>query len=600
MLFGLRERSADDDHGRIEDADDVRGHFTEDPPRRAHELNVPGASGLDEFWTLLRNGVDAISEIPRDRWDVDALYDPLPGTAGKMSTRWGGFLSDIDQFDPHFFGISPREAASMDPQQRVLLEVTWEALENAGQPPEQLAGTRTGVFVGIGGFDYSNVIINYKDHLQVINAYLGTGNAHSIAANRISYLLDLRGPSMAVDTACSSSLVAIHMACDSLRVAQSDLAIAGAVNLILSPEATIAFSHARMMAPDGRCKTFDAKADGYVRAEGCGVVILKRLSDALRDRDNILGLIRGSAINQDGRTAGIAAPNASAQQAVIREALEQAGVTPKELTYFEAHGTGTSIGDPIEVEAIKEVLGNAAPDERPCLLGSVKANVGHLENASGMASLGKVLVCLQHGQIPGQLHFSKLNPRISFAGTRMSIPQALQSWPATPRRVAGISSFGFGGTNAHMIVEEAPPRIRKEGLPVRPWHILTLSARTERAVKTLAGRFEKYLEQHPEESLADICFTANAGRSHFSRRVAVIAENKEQLQKSLAAFATGQQDSRVAPRIERQAFHEKRRIAHRIRIWSGGVRCVYGASALCDAPGFSSGHGSMLSFSWLA
>jgi acyl transferase domain-containing protein/acyl-CoA synthetase (AMP-forming)/AMP-acid ligase II/acyl carrier protein len=505
----------------------------------------PGASGLDEFWTLLRNGVDAISEIPRDRWDVGALYDPLPGTTGKMSTRWGGFLPDIDQFDPHFFGISPREAASMDPQQRVLLEMTWEALENAGQPPDQLAGTRTGVFVGIGGFDYSNVIINYKNHLQIINAYLGTGNAHSIAANRISYLLDLRGPSIAIDTACSSSLVAIHMACDSLRGAHSNLAIAGAVNLILSPEATIAFSHARMMAADGRCKAFDAKADGYVRAEGCGVVILKRLSEALRDRDNILGIIRGSAINQDGRTAGIAAPNASAQQAVIREALVQAGVSPKELTYFEAHGTGTSIGDPIEVEAIRGVLGDAAPDELPCLMGSVKANVGHLENASGMASLGKVLACLQHDQIPAQLHFSKLNPRISLVGTRIAIPQALQPWPATPRRIAGISSFGFGGTNAHIIVEEAPPRIRKEGLPDRPWHILTLSARTERAVKTLASRFEKYLAHHAEESLADICFTANAGRSHFARRIAVIAENKEQLQKSLAAFAAGQQDSRV-------------------------------------------------------
>ena len=505
----------------------------------------PGASGLDEFWTLLRDGVDAISEIPRDRWDVSALYDPLPGTAGKMSTRWGGFLPDIDQFDPHFFGISPREASSMDPQQRVLLEVTWEALENAGQPPDRLAGTRTGVFVGIGGFDYSNVIINYKNHLKVINAYLGTGNAHSIAANRISYLLDLRGPSVAIDTACSSSLVAIHMACDSLRGAQSNLAIAGAVNLILSPEVTIAFSHARMMAADGRCKTFDAKADGYVRSEGCGVVVLKRLSDALRDRDNILGLIRGSAVNQDGRTAGIAAPNASAQQAVIREALQQAGVSSKELTYFEAHGTGTSIGDPIEVEAIKGVLGEPIADELPCLLGSVKANIGHLENASGMASLGKMLACLQHGQIPGQLHFSKLNPRISLAGTRLAIPSTLQSWPATQRRIAGISSFGFGGTNAHLIVEESPSTVAQEALPRRPWHILTLSARTDGAVKTLAGRFAKYLAEHPEVGLADVCFTANAGRSHFTRRIAVVAENKAQFQKSLSAFAAGEQDCRV-------------------------------------------------------
>ncbi len=500
----------------------------------------PGAAGLEEFWALLRNGVDAISEIPRDRWDIEALYDPLPGTSGKMSTRWGGFLSGIDRFDPHFFGISPREASSMDPQQRLLLEVAWEALENAGQPPDQLAGSRTGVFVGIGGFDYSNIIINYEDHLKVINAYLGTGNAHSIAANRISYLLDLRGPSVAIDTACSSSLVAIHLACDSLRNGQSDMAIAGAVNLILSPEVTIAFSHARMMAADGRCKTFDAKADGYVRAEGCGAIILKRLSDALRDRDNVLALIRGSAVNQDGRTAGIAAPNASAQQAVIREALTQAGVSASELTYMEAHGTGTSIGDPIELEAVKGVLGNAMPGDLPCLIGSVKANIGHSENASGMASVAKVIGCLQHDEIPGQLHFTQLNPRISLGGTRIVISTESQPWPQTARRLAGISSFGFGGTNAHMIVEEAPPRSRPEGLPSPPCHILALSARTENALKNMAGRFQSYLGEHPEDDLMNICFSANAGRSHFARRLAVVAESKEQMREALASFVEGQ------------------------------------------------------------
>lgn len=500
----------------------------------------PGAADFEEFWTLLRNGVDAISEIPRERWNTDALYDPLPGTLAKMSTRWGGFLSGVQQFDPHFFGISPREAISMDPQQRVLLEVTWEALENAGQPPDKLAGSRTGVFVGIGGFDYTNVLLNYQDHLKIINAYLGTGNAHSIAANRISYLLDLRGPSVAIDTACSSSLVAIHLACESLRRAESDLAIAGAVNLILSPEVTIAFSHARMMAADGRCKTFDAKADGYVRAEGAGTVILKRLSDALRDRDRILALIRGSAVNQDGRTAGIAAPNASAQQAVIREALAQAGAAPGELTYVEAHGTGTSIGDPIEVEALKAVLGKSSSGETPCLMGSVKANIGHAENASGMASLAKVLNCLEHGEIPGQLHFKKLNPRISLAGTRIAIPTEPQPWPQGTRRLAGISSFGFGGTNAHIVIEEAPLRSRFENLPERPCHILALSGRTESSVKTLAARFEKHLAEHPEEELIDFCFSANAGRSHFARRAAVVVESKEQLRKALSAIAAGQ------------------------------------------------------------
>ncbi len=552
-----RERQAENGHVR-KSGDGERPLAGRDERHRAEPIAIvgigcrfPGAAGLDEFWTLLRNGVDAISEIPRERWDVDALYDPLPGVTGKMSTRWGGFLSGIDQFDPHFFGISPREAAAMDPQQRLLLEVTWEALENAGQPPDQLAGGNTGVFVGIGGFDYTNVILNYEDHLKTINAYLGTGNSHSIAANRISYLLDLRGPSVAIDTACSSSLVAIHMACDSLRSAQSDLAIAGAVNLILSPEVTIAFSHARMMAADGRCKTFDARADGYVRAEGCGAVILKRLSDALRDRDHIHALIRGSAVNQDGRTAGISAPNASAQQSVIRAALEQAGVSPGELTYLEAHGTGTSIGDPIEVEAVKGVLGKGAPNDPACLMGAVKANIGHLENASGMAGLAKVLACLQHDEIPGQLHFTKLNPRISLAGTRIAIPTSPQPWPRAPRRLAGISSFGFGGTNAHLIVEEAPAKYRPEGLPPRPYHILALSARTENALQSLASRFERHLAEHSEENLADICFSANAGRSHFARRVALVAENTEQLRKALADFAAGRppQSSAVDLRV---------------------------------------------------
>ncbi len=509
----------------------------------------PGATGLDEFWTLLRNGVDAIGEIPRERWNIDALYDSLPGTLAKMSTRWGGFLSGIDRFDPHFFGISPREAAAMDPQQRVVLEVTWEALENAGQPPDKLAGTRTGVFVGIGGFDYTNVLLNYQDHLKIINAYLGTGNAHSIAANRISYLLDLRGPSMSIDTACSSSLVAIHMACESLRVAESDLAIAAGVNLILSPEVTIAFSHARMMAADGRCKTFDAKADGYARAEGAGAVILKRLSSALRDRDHIFALIRGSAVNQDGRTAGIAAPNGSAQQAVIREALAQAGVAPAEVTYLEAHGTGTSIGDPIEVEAAKAVLGESKPNTSPLVMGSVKANIGHAENASGMASLAKVVNCLRHNEIPGQIHFEKLNPRISLAGTRLSISAAPQPWPPAARRIAGISSFGFGGTNAHVVIEEAPAVSRPEGLPGRPCHIFAFSARSESALKNLAERFEKHLADHPGEDLADVCFSANAGRSQFARRVAVVAETREQLQGALAAVAEGQLQTRCGAEI---------------------------------------------------
>jgi acyl transferase domain-containing protein/acyl-CoA synthetase (AMP-forming)/AMP-acid ligase II/acyl carrier protein len=543
----------------------------------------PGASGLDEFWTLLHNGVDSITEIPRERWNVDAVFDPLPGTTGKMSTRWGGFLTGVDRFDPHFFGISPREAAAMDPQQRVMLEVTWEALENAGQAPDHLAGSRTGVFVGIGGFDYSNVIINYKDHLKVMNAYLGTGNAHSIAANRISYLLDLRGPSCAVDTACSSSLVAIHMACESLRNAESDLAIAGAVNLILSPEVTIAFSHARMMAADGRCKTFDAQADGYVRSEGCGAVILKRLSDAVRDRDHILGLIRGTAVNQDGRTAGIAAPNASAQQAVMREALGKAGIAPGEVTYLEAHGTGTSLGDPIELEAVKSVLGTFEAAAAPCLVGSVKANIGHSENASGMAGVAKVLASLQHNEIPPQIHFTKLNPRISLARTRISIPTTPQPWPRAPRRFAGISSFGFGGTNAHLVLEDAPAQSRPEGLPERPCHILTLSARTDSALKNLAGRMARHLLDHSADRLSDICFTANTGRSQFARRLALVVENSEHLREALSCVAEGRPADQAVAELHSRGAAKKD---------GARVAFVFGArnSGSCSAYPLYAGH----------
>jgi acyl transferase domain-containing protein len=367
------------------------------------------------------------------------------------------------------------------------------------------------------------------------------------------------------------------MACESLRGGQTDLALAGAVNLILSPETTVAFSHARMMALDGRCKTFDARADGYVRAEGCGAVVLKRLSDALRDRDNILGLIRGSAVNQDGRTAGIAAPNASAQQAVIREALAQAGVSPRELTYFEAHGTGTSIGDPIELEAVKGVLGKAAPGDLPCLVGSVKANIGHMENASGMASLAKVLGCLQHHEIPGQLHFTQLNPRINLVGTRIAISSERQPWPPAARRLAGISSFGFGGTNAHIIVEEARERFRPEGSPSRPRHILTLSARTENALNQLARRFEKHLAEHLEEEIEDICYSANAGRSHFARRVAVVAENKEQMREVLSSFAEGKPSDHSVAEL---------RVGHSAKKDGPRIVFLFGAEGWSDSAAF--------------
>lgn len=503
----------------------------------------PGAKDPESFWQLLRNGVDAISEVPKDRWDIDAFYDPEPGTPGKMSTRWGGFLDQVDQFDPSFFGIAPREVERMDPQQRLVLEVAWESLENAGIPASKLSGSQTGVFIAIGNYDYCRLLT--KD-LSLVNAYDGTGNTLSIAANRLSYLFNLRGPSVLMETACSSSLVALHFACKSLQTGESNLCLVGGASLMLSPEPFITYSHARMMASDGRCKTFDASADGYVRGEGCGIVVLKRLSDAIRDEDNILAVVRGTAVNQDGLSNGLTAPNGPSQQAVIRQALENAGVKPAQISYVEAHGTGTSLGDPIEVKSLKAVLMQDRQPDQPCWLGSVKTNIGHLEAASGMAGLIKLVLSLQHKEIPPHLHLKQLNPLISFEGTTLSIPTECQPWSAgTERRLAGISAFGFGGTNSHAILEEAPIGESGSGGEFdapntgRRHHLLSLSAKNEKALKELAQRYAAFLASHPDVSLADVCFTANTGRSHFDQRLAVVAESVAQLQEQLEAFATG-------------------------------------------------------------
>jgi malonyl CoA-acyl carrier protein transacylase len=524
----------------------------------------PGAKDPESFWQLLRNGVDAIAEVPKQRWDIDAFYDPEPGKPGKMSTRWGGFLEQVDQFDPSFFGISPREVERMDPQQRLVLEVAWEAIENAGLAPEQLSGSQTGVFMGIGNYDYCRLLA--KD-ISRVNAYDGTGNTLSIAANRLSYILNLRGPSVLVETACSSSLVALHFACRSLLQGESNMCLVGGASLMLSPEPFITYSHARMMASDGRCKTFDASADGYVRGEGCGVIVLKRLSDALKDKDNILAIVKGTAINQDGLSNGLTAPNGPSQQAVIRQALENAGVTPAQISYVEAHGTGTSLGDPIEFKSLKAVLMQDRKPDQPCWLGSVKTNIGHLEAASGMASVIKVALSLQHKEIPPHLHLKELNPYISLDGTTFAIPTERQPWsPGTEHRLAGISGFGFGGTNCHAILEEAPSgemesrsfseegeekkgRGESTGSPTRQdpmtidrlEHLLTLSTKNEKALGELAQRYVDFLATHPEASLADVCFTANTGRSHFDHRLAVVAGSNEQLRERLEAFATGKE-----------------------------------------------------------
>ncbi len=495
----------------------------------------PGAKGPDEFWELLRGGVDAVTEIPAERWNMSAFHGPNQEILGGMGPWWGGFLEQVDQFDAAFFGISPREAAQMDPQQRLLLEVGWEALENAGKSPNTLGGSQTGVFIGISSSDYS--YLQFSAPVR-IDAYAGSGIAHSIAANRISYLLDLRGPSLAVDTACSSSLVGVYLACQSLRQGECDLALAGGVNLLLTPHLSIAFSQARMLASDGRCKTFDADADGYVRGEGCGIVVLKRLSEALGDGDRILAVLRGSAINHGGRSNGLTAPVGYAQQAVIREALRDARVTPSQVSYVETHGTGTSLGDPIEVEALKAVLMEGRSSKQLCALGSVKTNIGHLEAAAGIAGLIKVVLSLQHGEIPPHLHLRKINPHIPLDDTPFFIPTKRHPWPAgLERRFAGVSSFGFGGANAHMIVGEATIPVPTTNELERSWHVLTLSAKSEKALRTLAHNYEMFLTACPEASLADVCFTANVGRQHLDCRLAVMVDSVPLLRERLAAFA---------------------------------------------------------------
>ncbi|MEB3358629.1 MAG: hybrid fatty acyl-AMP ligase/type I polyketide synthase [Synechococcales bacterium] len=498
----------------------------------------PGADNPAEFWQLLREGRDAISQVG-DRWQ------------GDRSTQIGGFLRQVDQFDPQFFGISPREASRMDPQQRLLLEVSWEALEYAGIAPDSLAGSATGVFLGVSSSDYAQLQVRGGGDGQA-DPYSGTGNAHSIVANRLSYFLDLRGPSLAVDTACSSSLVAIHLACQHLQNGECDQAIAGGVNLILAPDLTRTFAQAGMLSPDARCKTFDASANGYVRGEGCGVVILKRLSAAQRDGDAVLAVIKGSAVNQDGRSNGLTAPNGPAQQAVIRQALRRAGITPDQVSYVDAHGTGTELGDPIELNALKTVLVQGRQADAPCWIGSVKTNIGHLEAAAGIAGLIKVVLALQHGEIPPHLHFQTPNPHASLDQTSLAIPTQRQPWTVTSEsRIAGVSSFGFGGTNAHMVVAAAPPvaeslpssgalpsttAIPAALTPHPTAHLFTLSAKSAPALRDLARRYETFLNRHPEASLTDVCGTANTGRAHLSHRLAVVAESRDRLQERLLDF----------------------------------------------------------------
>jgi len=520
-----------------------------------------GVDSPEAFWQLLNDGVDAITEVPLERWNIEHYYDPNPDAPGKVSSRDGGFLSDIARFDAPFFGISPREAQSLDPQQRLLLEVSWEAIERANIVPEQLFNSLSGVFIGIGSSDY----LNRLSTSEMPQAYWGTGNAPSAATGRLSYILGLTGPNLAVETACSSSLVSVHLACQSLRQRECHLALAGGVNLILSPRLSVVFSQAKMLSPDGRCKTFDASANGYVRGEGCGVIVLKRLSDALADGDKILAVIRGTAVNQDGASGGLTVPNGPSQEAVICQALANGGVEPASVSYVEAHGTGTSLGDPIEVGALGTVFGQTHSVKRPLIIGTVKTNIGHLEVAAGIAGLMKVVVQLQQQQIAPSLHFKQPNPYINWSQLPLQVPTQLTHWQSNSQsRIAGVSSFGFSGTNAHIILEEAPREGNRQTPPVSPQggkatvganghspvqeddlersiHLLTLSAKTPTALSELVSNYHNYVQTHRELSIADICYTANTGRTHFNHRLAVVASNQQDLAEKLRQHQQGEE-----------------------------------------------------------
>ncbi len=493
-----------------------------------------GINNPETFWQILRDGIDTVVEIPQQRWNVDQYYDSNPKVPGKMYIRHAALLEEVDQFDPQFFGIAPREANSLDPQQRLLLEVSWEALENAAIPPSLLKESRTGVFIGIGQNDYAQWQLNRGD-FERLESYDATGNSFCFASGRLSYFLGLQGPCVTIDTACSSSLVAVHQACQSLRLGECNTALAGGVQLILSPEASIILSQMQALSPDGRCKTFDAAADGYGRGEGCGMVILRRLSDAVANGDRILAVIRGSAVNHDGPSSGLTVPNKLAQEAVIQQALTNAKVEPSQVSYVEAHGTGTLLGDPIEIRALASVLCQDRSPQQPLVIGSVKTNMGHLEAAAGIAGLMKVVLQLQQEEIAPHLNFQQANPHINWDELPLVVPTENTPYP-NKDAIAGVSSFGISGTNTHVIVAKAPPLPEQQQNQERPLHLLTLSAKTQPALQQLASDYETYLNRHGDLAIADICYTANAGRSHFSERLSVTAATKSELCQKLKTF----------------------------------------------------------------
>jgi len=502
----------------------------------------PKARNLDEFWQLLVNGVDAVGEIPTNRFDAEHYFNEQPATPGKIMSRWGGYLDDIEGFDASFFGIAPREAEWLDPQQRLLLEVGWEALENAGIDAAKLAGSSTGVFVGLWLSDFESRLFADPDH---VDFYMTTGSGRYAASGRLSYVLGLQGPSMTVDTACSSSLVAVHLACQSLRTGECTMALAGASNVILQPQITIAYSQSRMMAPDGKCKFGDARANGYVRSEGAAVLALKLLSQAEADGDVIHGIIRGSAVNNDGQSSGyLASPGQAGQENMLRAAYANAGVSPGDVTYVEAHGTGTRAGDPIELGALGTVLAEGRTSGKKCVVGSVKTNIGHTEGAAGLAGLIKTALALKHRTLPATLHYQQPNPDIPWDQLPVEVRPELTHLPEGNQPIyAGVSAFGITGTNAHIVLQSTPMETPHESPAAKSAYVLPLSARSPEALVDTA---KLYADLPADINLHDLAYTAAVHRAHHDYRLSVTAANHDNLRENLATFINGERKKGIA------------------------------------------------------